>query len=289
MNKFGIFLQSKAMWGSSCFYAPARVLFDCGPGTIAMLNTRIWAVDVICIGHSDLDHFSDLIPFIGMRAKGKGANDKKLTIYYPVDNYRIADLIALIRRWYPKLPYDLIFTAINPGAEIVLDETHKIVSFKIEHRSDITVLGYKVVETRKRLKPEIRAKIVDGKIDGLGVGEVLKAMRDKGEDPNDSYSHIAFAYCLDHHTMNAADIQGASIVVMDCTFLDMGDRDTDDKGHATINESVKLCHSIGVKTVICAHISVRYDIKAFEQRAIELEKELDIPILVCHPDKILEL
>src|SRR5210317_1992004 len=74
---------SKALYSSWYFYAPDRLMFDCGEGAASRLSQEIFAVEKIFLSHGHVDHIAGLLPFVCLRQSTKGDNEKPLQIYYP--------------------------------------------------------------------------------------------------------------------------------------------------------------------------------------------------------------
>lgn len=285
-TKLGIELKSKAMYGSFCFHAPTRTLFDAGIGVIDHMGSRIFAIERVFIGHDDWDHCSELIALTGLRAKTKGDTSKRLDVYYPRDSKRLPEIIALIRKCNGDLPYDLNFIQIEAGFKLKLDATHTIEAFPMLHRREI--LGYKLNEARTRLKSIYRDRIVSGKIDGKPVGEVIKEAKLNGEDTNEVYHASTFAYCLDAVQIDPKYIEGCDLAIMDATFLKAADRS--DPTHHCWKEVFDTATEAKVKKVILAHLSVRYHPNQIAEAAIEFRKLYpNVDFEVCFPGKIMEL
>lgn len=287
MSKLGIELGSKAMWGSHCYHAPSRTLFDCGVGTLQHLESRIFAVERICLSHSDFDHWTDLVPFVGLRAHTKGATSKPLVVYYPNGDSRLEEAIRFIRRATGRLSYTLTFEPLPPDLTFKVDQTHSITTFPMRHREGLNVLGYKVVETRKRLNPHWRARVDAALAAHEDVGGLLVAARRAGEVTDDTYSSTVFSYTLDHWSFDYEHVRDAALVVSDCTFLHAADRD--DLTHATLDEAARWCKGVGVKHMVAAHLSTRYHPVKVREAVARVSIELDLPITLCETDTLLVL
>lgn len=278
MNKLGIELYSCAMYSSWCYHQPTRTLFDAGEGIALHLKARIFGIERIMLSHGHSDHINSLFSIIGLRAKTKGDTEKPLEIYYPADNYQFNMVRNYITASWSSLPYELKWIPIEPGFELRLDGAHSLRAFAMNHQR-ATTLGYKVVEKRLRLKPEFR---------GQDIPVLLKSGAVKKTELNDSYTANTFAYCLDHFNMNVEDILDCNMAIMDCTFLQDGDRD--DKSHAMIQESIDVCAAARVKHMIAAHISVRYSHGFnFDKMWERLKIPVDMQVTLCDNTRVLEL
>lgn len=290
-TRLGISISSRAMFGSWTWYSPLRTAFDCGEGFSLNLLTRIFGVERIMLSHGHSDHIGGLATLVGLRAKIKGDTGKPLAVYYPSDSRQIDRLRQYIELSWSDLPYDLTWHPIGPGFTLQLDQIHRIEAFSMSHQRAATTLGYRIVEERKRLSRDYAGRIIVGKAadPAFNVGAFLGEARKRGEPVDELYSGVPFTYALDQWAMNPEDIRDASLAVMDCTFLSTADRDTEDKAHASLEESARLCKSVGVKHMLACHLSLRNDPRAVIARAAELAAELSMSITVCHPDHVLGL
>jgi ribonuclease Z len=230
-------------------------------------------VENLCISHAHSDHVNSIFSIVGLRAKTKGTNDKPLTIYGPRDNYGFRHIEEYVRKVHPRLPYKLSFVPIEPGFELRLNGSHTLRAFPMEHQRNATTLGYKVVESRSRLKTQYR---------GQDIPALLKSGMDKVE-LNEVYHQNVMCYCLDAYRLNPADIANADVCVMDSTFLRREDRT--DHTHASIDEVVSMAREAKVKRVLAAHLSVRYSLD--HQRDVqESLKSLDFPVQLVSNQRV---
>jgi len=287
MANLGITISSRAMFSSWTYHQPTRSAFDSGEGLSLHLLTRIFGIRNVFVSHGHQDHVGGLATLIGLRAKLKGDTAAPLTIYGPHDNLSLDRLRQYIEWSWPELPYELSWHYLIPGQTVQLDKSHRIECFPMAHQRNATTLGYRLAEERKRLIPSMVAEI-KGMV-GSEVGARLAALRAAGQVIDEVYHTSTFCYALDTYQLNPAEVVGADLVVADCTFLDVSQRDEQDKAHASLDESAKVCADAGVKHMICAHVSLRNNIKAVVKRAAELEQELGLKITVCDPSTILTL
>ncbi len=232
---------SKALYSSWGYYAPARTLFDCGEGCATTLGNEVYAPERIFISHGHGDHVLGLPSFIGCRNSGRGDKKKPLSIFH-TESDSFTGLKKFILERNSKLSYPLEFIEINPGFKINLDDKTKIEAFKVEHTYNS--IGYKIMETRKRLKP------------GINPSEV-KQMKDNGvTDIYEYYEANIFTWLLDSCSFDLSHIAGSSHVIFDATFLKAKDREGDT--HASVEECLNWARDCGVKRATLAHISTRY-------------------------------
>lgn len=247
--KFHIECYSKGLYSNWFWHAPSRTLFDCGEGVASYLGNYAFGIERICISHAcHADHIGGLAMLIGVRNSARGDKKKPLDIYYPADDFAMADYKRFIdARFKNWLTFTINWHPIDIHHKIVIDKTHWIETFKLSHTKRSSTLGYKIIEERSRLKKEFRGK---------NIPEILKTGAVKSAELNENYDAITLAYCLDAFKLDTNDIANAEMAIMDCSFLDKSHRD--ENTHCTIDESILIAREAKVKTVFAAHLSSRY-------------------------------
>jgi ribonuclease Z len=236
---------SKGLYSNWYFYAPDRVLFDCGEGAALNLRAGIFAIEKIFLSHGHIDHIAGLPLLVSLRQSTKGANSKPLDIYYPGRDRRIAvlrnmvdqmmgDFIKFPLRWHP----------IDAGDKIELKKGRHCEAIKVIHPAD-QPLGFRVLEQRKRLNPEHAGK----------SGRELAVI--PADDKFDYYDAKMFCYSGDSMPIDPVMYEDAEILIHDCTFLKASDREG--PTHCTLQEVFDLAHAARAKRLILAHISPRYE------------------------------
>jgi len=211
---------------------------------------------MLFLGHLHGDHVLGLPSVIGCRNSGRGIsrnkdtmdNNKPLTIYYPADNDMSRIQNFVMDRNGNSLRYDLKFVPIEAGFEKKLGKNVFLRAFNMKHQKNKSTLGYVIYENRTRLKKEYK---------GQDIPTLIRQGID-GKTLNETYRANLFAYCLDAYEIpDSGQIVDCKDVIMDCTFINAGDRD--DPTHFTLDEAKDLCKRIGVKNMIAAHLSGRYN------------------------------
>lgn len=257
-NPLNVRMASKALYSSWCYAQTYNTLFDCGEGCATSLTNALPGVERLFFSHGHGDHTLGLPSMVGCRNSAQGTSrnsetmaehNKPLTIYYPEDNDLFDDLFGFCGKRYDHwLRYKLDVVKIGAGFELQLGKNVFIKAIELRHQKNAPTIGYVIYENRTRLKAEF-------------VGKDIPALLKSGvprTSLNESYRANLFAYCLDaYDIVNPSEIAGCNHVVMDCTFLKKEDRT--DMTHFTLDEAVALCKDVGVKHVIGAHLSPRYD------------------------------
>jgi ribonuclease Z len=253
-----LFGYSKALYSNWIFYKPDHLLIDCGEGVASALGNGNYAIEKVLLTHGHIDHIAGLPTLLWSRAAGMGDNEKPLTIFHPANDLYLAGMIEYLNRTAHRLSYKLDWHPLDAGSEIPLRDKRRAVTFATRHIPDRLTIGYKILETRKRLKPEcssltqdeIRARAQSGGRDA--IAEIME-----------TYDATLVAYGGDSLPLNPDDVRNAEVLVHEATLLDAADR----KGerHSTLGEAVGVAAQAEVKALLLQHISGRY-----EKRAVEI-------------------
>ena len=272
---------SKAMYSTWIYYAPDRVLFDCGEGISTMLTNKLFAVKKIFLTHSHADHISGLWGFLNTRSSAMGEREKPLDIYYHKDSQMIRQYLDFILSTGNRLKYDLTIHEIEVGDRINLKSGKMgryIVPFETDHMNSEVTLGFQIRESRKRLKEEYQS------YDQKAIREQIKEM---GRDAiTEEYTHNLLTMSGDGNVIADRYIENTSTLLHECTFLDNDDRRGDK--HTEIGELLEKVKCFKPKKLIIYHISGRY-LPTLKEKMREIGKELEkegIDFSYVNPGKI---
>lgn len=255
-----LFGYSKALYSNWIFYKPDHLLIDCGEGAASNLGNGGYGIEKILLTHGHIDHIAGLPVFLWTRAAGMGDNEKPLTVYLPQGDVYLQDMERFLTRTREKLPYDLQWRSLIAGDEISLNTNRRIQTFATRHIPNQLTLGYKILETRRRLKHEYAH---------LGETEIRERARNGGKTAVDemmeSYDAIIAAFGGDGLALDPTQVYGTELLVHEATILDPSER----KGmrHATLEEAVEVASQAQAKILLLQHISGRYDKSQVEKAA----------------------
>jgi len=242
--------HSKALYSTWIFYRPDRLLIDCGEGAATALGNNSYAIERVLLTHGHIDHISGLPSLLWSRASGMGDNEKPLEICYPQDDGFVGDMISYIQKTAARLPFPLTWTPLETDARLSLSGKRELQTFATKHIPNRLTLGYKIVETRRRLKPEfsslsqeeIRHRATSHPAGGAALSEDYKA--------------ILAAFGGDGLALNADDISNAELLFHEATLLDAQERKS--QWHSTLDEAIQTAIAAQVKTLVLYHFSGRY-------------------------------
>ena len=241
---------SRAMYSNWFWHRPLQLVVDAGEGLPLALGTNAFTASVIAITHGHSDHVLGLPGLAGARRFGKGATSKPWTVVYPEGSPRHRrhaphDCGALAWRRVsdhldrPRAGRPLCSEWAAPARSRSASPTCR------RHPP----FGYRVVEARRRLKPEF-ADLPQREIEHL-------ARRDGRAGLMESFEHVVFAHSGDAMPIDPRLVTGADLLVHDATFLDAAERR--ELIHATSVEALDVARLAGVGMLVLTHLSIRYE------------------------------
>jgi ribonuclease Z len=238
---------SRGMYSNWLWHRPLQLVVDAGEGLQLALGTNVFSPSVLAISHGHSDHVLGLPGFIAARKFGKGAVDKPLTIIFPEGSNGIQAVREWLGRAYAGVVFPLNWIAASAGTAVPLGKTRQLEAIAVRHTTE-ACLGYRVVEMRKRLKPEF-ASMSQADIEAA-------ARRGTRDDLLEESRHVVFAHSGDAMPIDPAAVAHADLLVHDATFLDEADRR--EPIHATTEEAIEVGKQANVKTLVLYHLSIRY-------------------------------
>jgi ribonuclease Z len=240
---------SRGMYSNWFWHRSLQLLIDAGEGLQLALGSNVFSPSVLAISHGHSDHVLGLPGLLAARRFGKGATDKPLTIVYPEHSRGVQAARDLLGTAYAGVVFPVSWIAAVPGTSVPLGKGRSLEAFAVRHVPDEPAVGYRVVETKRRLKPEYAA---------MGQAEVEAAARDGRRDSLlEAVTHVRFAHSGDAMPIDPALVTEADLLVHDATFLDEPDRKY--PIHATTEEALAVARAANVKTLVLYHLSIRYD------------------------------
>jgi len=239
---------SRGMYSNWLWHRPLQLVIDAGEGLQLALGTHVFAPSVLAITHGHSDHVLGLPGFITARKFGKGAVDKPLTVVFPEGSTGVQAVREWLGRAYAGVVFPITWMPLMPGTNVPLGKTRQLEAIAVRHTSE-ACLGYRVVEMRKRLKPEFAS---------MPQAEIEAAARQGTRDALlEDARHVVFAHSGDAMPIDPAAVANADLLVHDATFLIEADRR--EPIHATTEEAIEVGKRANVRTLVLHHLSIRYD------------------------------
>lgn len=248
---------SKALYASFYLFRNYDLLLDCGEGCAARLDRHQFRARWVCISHYHHDHCGGLKGLFLARAYTKGSNDREMTVFYPERSPSMERLRRWLDRDLPRLPFRLEWTPVSPGFRLLLSDVEARVPVELEaipadHYARESCLGFRVVETRKRLRTEYAS---------LAPGEIATIAHTMGHEAlMEEFQKTILVYSGDSSPLPVEAVRGADLLLHDATFL--SERDREEPGHASVEQVLTLATSAEVAGVVLVHTSHRYSLRA---------------------------
>ena len=270
---------SKAMYATWFYYKPARILLDAGEGVSPALGNGVFGIENVFLSHGHFDHVSGVPGLVLSRKSARGDKEKPMTIHYPQGDRLVGALREYVANFTAGhalgLSYDLTWRELEPGDRIPLGESRDrgyMEVFRTLHSRRHLTLGYKICETRTRLRAEHSH---------LTEREIAAIAREHGRDGlMEEYEKKLLVYGGDSMPLDPDEVRDAEVLMHDSSFLDEGDRE--EPTHATMEEALRVAIEANVGAVILFHVSSRYPRPTVEKHLRKLIEKypLDRPVVL---------
>jgi ribonuclease Z len=261
---------SQALYSSWFWYAPARLLVDCGEGCATRLGSKCCTVEKVLLTHGHIDHIAGLPGLLWARAAGLSGQETPLEIWYPRGDEFVGDMRAFLEKTARRVPFALSWHELEAGEVVPLRSARRAQTFPTKHMKCGNSLGFKIVETRRQLKAE-HAHL---------SGDELQTRARNGtlNDLMTQYDALKIAFCGDSLPVDAQHVAGSEILLHEATFLRA--RERREQMHSTLDEALEVGARACPKLLVLIHVSTRYGPREFESAARENAQKRELPFAV---------
>ena len=237
-----------------------RLVFDCGAPLMESVSVR-----KVFVTHGHVDHTMSMVFHASTRGLMGMSPSKFYVPWFLQAGFRtFLDAASALNEG--GVSYELV--PVDVGERVEVSDKRHVVPFRTDHR--LLGYGYKVYETRHKLKPEYQ---------GLPGTELGRLRTEEGVQLSDPVETLALTYVgdsrvtvLDKHP----EVFQSEVLVMEATFV--GDYplvETHERGHTHLSELAERADLFkNVKTLVLTHFSLRHSDKEVKEEVAKLPESL---------------
>lgn len=278
---YNITAYSTALYSTWINIEELNLLVDAGDGVTAGLLQKSRKIKNVFITHPDRDHLNGLPQFVQLNSRPGFPK-----IHYPADSGSFPAMSTFLSNFDPHIPANE-WIPITDGSRTKIKKDIFVEAFRNEHiiapLGTHKSLSYKVIEQKRKLKPEFHSK------SGTEIKELVDA---KGQDfITNLIETTLLSFSGDTPVDDYSKWDGSKILIHESTFLkNEGDEQIESRGnkHSRIDEVLKMVSEISIEKLILTHISSRYSKAQIDDsvRKHITKYGIKIPVFVVYPGEI---
>lgn len=249
-----------------------NICFDAGRSP-----REIISIDTLCLSHGHMDHAAGIPYYLSQRAF-VGTSAGKIILHRGLIEpfQKLMDCWAEIERH----PSPVEFFGLTDGEQLPLRRNLAIKAFDVNHTA--CALGYSLIETRHKLKPEFADH----------TGPQLVELKKKGISIQNSVEVPLVAYCGDSADGSYFDLDhvtNAKLLIMECTFFEPDHLVRARAGrHLHVRELSDILSRINSPNILLTHVTRRTALGAAKrilQKSLQKNDFDRITILMDRPQR----
>jgi len=248
-KRLTITAYSTALFSTWFFIEELRLLLDAGDGVCAALLTKSRKIDTVAVTHADRDHITGLFQLLQLNARNSKPN-----VLYPKDSGSFPAMAEFCRIFDPHVDAPT-WTPVAPGEVFHLKDslTLRVVdSSHIDRPGQVKSLGYQVVSSVRKLKPEYHGRTQD-QMKQLSLTVGTNALYDPREE-------TLLGYSGDTGVGSPTLWRGCRVLIHESTFLrheDIGDGGKRNQ-HSVLLDVLRMAVDANPGALVLSHFSSRY-------------------------------
>jgi ribonuclease Z len=245
------------------FIEELNLLFDAGEGISSSLLQKSRKIRHAFISHADRDHMAGLLQFNQLNARPGFP-----VIYYPGDSGSFPALETFTKAFDPHVSATE-WKPLTEESRIWIKDDVYVMPIRNGHvvkaGNLYKSLSYKVVQIKKKLKPEYLS---------LSQQEIIRIVEEQGKDATSYEIHTTLmGYSGDTPVEDPERWKDTPLLIHEATFLGGKDQTKirmHGNKHSCLDEVIEMVSASNVQQLILGHFSSRYTAEEIDRSIIAL-------------------
>jgi ribonuclease Z len=254
---------STALFSTWYFIEELNLLFDAGEGISSSLLQKSRKIKHAFISHADRDHLAGLLQFNQLNARPGYP-----VIYYPGDSGSFPAMEAFTKAFDPHVTAT-VWQPLTEESRIWIKDDVYVMPIRNGHvvkaGNAFKSLSYKVVQIKKKLKPEYL---------GLSQPEIIRIVEEKGKEATSYEVHTSLmGYSGDTPVEDLTRWEDTPLLIHEATFLGGNDQTRirmHGNKHSCLDEVIEMVSGLNVEQLVLGHFSSRYTAEEIDRMILDL-------------------